>query len=188
MNNEHTHIYSAEKSSNLESRWRSILQNPDKILSPFIKKDMTVVDLGCGPGFFTIPIRSLTGKNGKIIAIDVQEEMLEILQRKISTLAVTNIEMINSSYQPFDSVNTVDFILAAYVIHELRNKKEWIQKLYTSLKNGGQLLIIEPSIVVSKKDFKQTKELVLATGFELIKKPRVLFSKAILVRKGYNGD
>ena len=144
---------------------------------------MTVVDLGCGPGFFTLPMAELTDKNGKVIAIDVQAKMLENLQKKITALSVTNIEIINSSYQTFETINKVDFILAAYVIHELPNKKEWLKTLYNSLKKGGHLLVIEPNFVVTKKDFIQTRELVLDTGFELIKKPCVLFSKVILAKK-----
>ena len=183
MNNKDTHVYSAEKSSNLDSSLRNIIQNPYKILKPFIKRGMTVVDLGCGPGFFTLPMAELTDKEGKVIAIDIQAKMLENLQEKITASGVTNIEIINSADQTFEAINKVDFILAAYVIHELPNRKEWLNTLYNSLKKGGLLLVIEPNVVVSRNDFIQTKELVLDTGFELIKKPCVLFSKVILAKK-----
>ena len=183
MNNENTHIYSADKASSLDGKFRKLIQNPYKILKPFIKEGMAVVDLGCGPGFFTFPMAELAGKTGNIIAIDVQEKMLKIVQEKIVAQKVVNIEILNSSYKKFNAVNKVDFVLAAYVIHELPNKKEWIKRLYSGLKKGGHLLVIEPNLVVSKKEFKLAKELVLDAGFEFIKKPQVLFSKVILAKK-----
>ncbi|MBL4708161.1 MAG: class I SAM-dependent methyltransferase [Flavobacteriales bacterium] len=121
MNNDNIHTYSAEKSSKLDNRFRRLLQNPHKILSPFISKGMTIVDLGCSPGFFTIPMAEITRENGQVIAVDIQAEMLDILQRKLSVQNVNNVKLINSSNQSFNKKK--DFVLCAYVIHELPNKK-----------------------------------------------------------------
>lgn len=60
----------------LDNSIRKWLQNPQKILSPYIKEGMTVLDLGCGPGFFSVPMAKMVGKSGRVIACDLQEGML----------------------------------------------------------------------------------------------------------------
>jgi ubiquinone/menaquinone biosynthesis C-methylase UbiE len=69
--NESQHVYAAEKSSHLDSWVRKILQPPGKTLMRHVRAGMTVLDLGCGTGFFTIPMGSLVGTNGQVIAVDV---------------------------------------------------------------------------------------------------------------------
>jgi ubiquinone/menaquinone biosynthesis C-methylase UbiE len=59
------------------------LQNPRKILGPYIKEGMTVLDVGCGPGFFSIELAQMVGKSGRVIASDLQEGMLRKLREKI---------------------------------------------------------------------------------------------------------
>jgi ubiquinone/menaquinone biosynthesis C-methylase UbiE len=67
----------------LDNRVRRWVQDPRKILSPYIKEGMTVLDIGCGPGFFTVDIARLVGKSGRVIAADLQEGMLRRLKEKI---------------------------------------------------------------------------------------------------------
>ena len=54
---------------------RRLLEEPEKLIGPFVKEGMTVVDYGCGMGFFTLPMARLVGPGGKVIAVDVQEKM-----------------------------------------------------------------------------------------------------------------
>jgi ubiquinone/menaquinone biosynthesis C-methylase UbiE len=61
----------------LDNKIRRWLQNPRKILAPYIQEGMTVLDIGCGPGFFSIEMAQLVGKSGKVFAADLQEGMLQ---------------------------------------------------------------------------------------------------------------
>ena len=70
-------------SGSLDNSIRRWLQNPRKILGPYIKEGMTVLDVGCGPGFFTIEMARMVGKSGRIIAADMQEGMLQKVKEKI---------------------------------------------------------------------------------------------------------
>ena len=72
-----------EIAGGLDNSIRRLLQNPRRILSPFIRKGMTVLDLGCGPGFFSIEIAQMLNNSGKVIAADLQMGMLEKLKQKI---------------------------------------------------------------------------------------------------------
>lgn len=70
-------ICPAERAGTLENPRRKFLQNPYKILKPYITTDTIVLDIGCGPDFFTIEIaKMLEGGKGKVIAADVQEEII----------------------------------------------------------------------------------------------------------------
>ena len=70
-------------SGSLDNSIRRWLQNPRKILGPYIKEGMTVLDVGCGPGFFTIEMARMVGKSGRAIAADMQEGMLQKVKEKI---------------------------------------------------------------------------------------------------------
>ncbi len=77
----------------LDNRIRRIFQEPEKILGPYVKKGMTVVDLGCGPGYFSISLATMVGNSGKVIAADLQERMLK-------KVVLFNIVWVNSVYLP----------------------------------------------------------------------------------------
>ena len=66
-------------------RW---LQDPDKILSPYISEGMTVLDVGPGMGFFTIPAARMVGNSGRVIAVDLQEKMLKSLVKRAEKAGV----------------------------------------------------------------------------------------------------
>ena len=72
-----------EIAGGLDNFVRRLLQNPQKLLRPHIREGMTVLDLGCGPGFFSIEIAKLLNNSGKVIAADLQEGMLDKLRKKI---------------------------------------------------------------------------------------------------------
>ena len=59
---------------------RKLFQDPYEILSPYVKQGFTVIDIGPGMGYFTIPLLKLVGKDGKVIAVDIQEKMLAAIK------------------------------------------------------------------------------------------------------------
>jgi ubiquinone/menaquinone biosynthesis C-methylase UbiE len=76
-------VCSVERAGSLDNRIRRWIQDPQKILRPYIEEGMTVLDLGCGPGHFSIALAQMVGKSGRVIAADLQEEMLQKLRDKI---------------------------------------------------------------------------------------------------------
>jgi len=82
-NEKNKRICPVEYAGGLDNSVRRLLQNPRKILKPYIHQGMTVLDLGCGPGFFSIEIAKMLKDTGKVIAADLQEGMLEKVNKKI---------------------------------------------------------------------------------------------------------
>jgi ubiquinone/menaquinone biosynthesis C-methylase UbiE len=73
MNQKKPHVCPVENSGALDNRLRKLFQNPRRLLKPYIQTGMTVLEVGCGPGFFTLDIAEMVGESGKIIAADVQD-------------------------------------------------------------------------------------------------------------------
>jgi ubiquinone/menaquinone biosynthesis C-methylase UbiE len=165
----------------LDNSIRRFLQNPEKILKPFISKGMTVLDLGCGPGFFSLEIAKLLQNSGKVIAADLQEGMLEIVRRKIAGLELEQrIELHKCADTKIGISEQVDFILAFYMIHEVQNQDVFFEELKSMLKPGGKIYIIEPWFHVTRNAFEVMVGKVKNIGLEIIERPKVLFSRAVL--------
>ena len=170
-----------EKAGSLDNRFRKLIQNPNKILAPYIKNNMTVLDFGCGPGFFTIEIAKILGQSGKVIAIDIQDGMLEKIRKKIKgTSLEQNIEL-HKYYDRIDITEKIDFIIAFYVIHEVQNKDKLFEELKSILKPNGKILIVEPKFHVSKKSFENMTKKLENINFEIFNKPKIFFSRSVLL-------
>lgn len=116
-----TDLHSMEKANALESRLRFILQNPRRILKRYIYPGMTVLDLGCGTGYFTLEIAKLLEKRGKVIAADVQKGMLDKLMHKLAYSELQNqIQFHNNQERTLSLTEKVDFIFAFYAFHEMK--------------------------------------------------------------------
>jgi ubiquinone/menaquinone biosynthesis C-methylase UbiE len=61
---------------------RRLLQKPEKIVSPYLRNGMTVLEIGPGMGFFTLPMARIVGASGRIICVDIQEKMIAGLMRR----------------------------------------------------------------------------------------------------------
>jgi ubiquinone/menaquinone biosynthesis C-methylase UbiE len=171
-----------EKAGGLDHSFRKLLQNPSKILKPYIKEDMTILDFGCGPGFFSIEMAKML-TNGKVIAADLQEGMLNIVKKKTQGTSLANKIQLHKTKS--DSINLdtkVDFILAFYVVHEVPDPKLLFQEFKDLLKPDAQVLIIEPKFHVKKDDFADMIEILQDLDYKILDKPKVFFSRSILLQ------
>jgi len=171
-----------ELAGGLDNSIRRLIQNPQKILSPFISEGITVLDLGCGPGFFSIEIAKMVGDSGKVIAADLQEGMLEKVKHKIKgTYLEKRIKIHKCESQNTGVSEKVDFVLCFYMIHEAPDVDNLFKELKSILKPNGKILIIEPKFHVSKKAFTEMINKIRKIKLEIIGAPKVFYSRTVLL-------
>ncbi len=178
-----THIFSAQKADTLDSKIRRLLQNPFKILTPYVSEGMTVLDYGCGNGYFSIPLSKMAGNSGKVYSVDIQKEMLDKLETKLASLSISNITTVNIGNEKLNLPVLLDFAIVVYVVHEIQDKISFFKELFALLKPQGKLLIIEPDFIVSRRNFKKTLEIAKQVGFIEYKNLNLLFSKSRILMK-----
>lgn len=177
-----------EMAGSLDSRFRRWVQSPRKILGPYIKEGMTVLDYGCGPGYFTLDMALMVGQSGRVIAADLQEGMLRKLKNKVQGTELE--ERITLHKCEGDRINLsekVDFVLAFYMIHEIPEPEVLFKEIGTILKPAGQFLIVEPPFHVSKKGFEETIRKAQEVDLKPLQRPKVFLSKAVVLELGSNG-
>jgi ubiquinone/menaquinone biosynthesis C-methylase UbiE len=136
------HIFDPENVAILEIEERKIWQNPENILNMSrIESSFVAADLGCGSGFFTIP---LSKKVRKVYGIDVQEKMLEFLEEKIRKLRIRNIEPLLSTGNeiPLEN-NSIDFLISMNTLHEFDDKERMVEEIRRVLKQERSILIAD---------------------------------------------
>lgn len=184
MANCSTDVCSYKRAWALDTWVRNYIHSPYKIFGDYIKEGQTALDLGCGPGFFSLAMAKMVGEKGRVISVDIQEEMLQMLRDK-SERAGLKSRIIPHKSQP-DKIGVpemVDFALAFYMVHEVPDKKSFLSEVVSHLKPDGKLLIVEPKFHVSKPDFDSTLKVAQSAGLKQISEPKVLFSRAALLIK-----
>jgi ubiquinone/menaquinone biosynthesis C-methylase UbiE len=167
----------------LDSNFRKFFHNPNKILKPFIKKDIIAVDIGCGPGVFSIEIAKLMEGTGKVISVDMQQGMLDIIKKNITGKSYEKSIVLHKCTQ--NSLNlkeTVDFVLMFYMVHEVPNRENLFNEVLPLINKNGLIMIVEPGLV-SKKEFNGMVDSIKEKGFEEYEKPKIPLSKGIVLKK-----
>lgn len=162
---------------------RKLIHNPKKILSRYIKEGDIAIDIGCGPGFFTIPMAELTGKTGRTIAADLQQGMLDIIKKKIKNKPIEKgIILHRTTETNLNLAIKADFALLFYMVHEVPNREELFRQVITTMKPTGTVLIIEPPVHVTKKDFEETKQAARKAGFSVEEGPKLFLDRTAILR------
>jgi predicted methyltransferase len=109
-----------------------------------IRPGMVVADVGAGSGYMTTRLSPLVGPTGKVIANDIQPQMLQIIQDKARAEHLTNVDLVLGSETDVHlPANTVDLALLVDVYHEFWHPQEMLRSIRRSLKNDGQLVFVE---------------------------------------------
>jgi ubiquinone/menaquinone biosynthesis C-methylase UbiE len=153
MSGNHHDICSVKHAGALDSRIRRWFQNPRSILAPYLREGMTVVDYGCGPGFFTLDMASLVGETGHVVAADLQQGMLDIVAGKLRQCGLEKRVELHVCGKGVALPCKADFILLFYMVHEVPDKAALFAELASSLKPDGRILVVEPPVHVSKTLF-----------------------------------
>jgi SAM-dependent methyltransferase len=164
-------------------RW---IHNPEQMLSPFVRPGMTAMDFGCGMGMFAIALAKLVGEQGRVIAIDLQQKMLDVLVKRAQRANVA--ERIHAHHCGADSIGfyeaaAVDFALAFYSVHEVSDHRRLLGEIWACLRPSGQMLLIEPKMHVAAHDFENMVSLAEELGFGQDQRPRIRLSRAVVLHR-----
>ena len=111
-------ICPVERAGSLDNRFRRWFQNPRKILGPYLKEGMTALDVGCGPGFFSLDMARMAGTTGRVIAADLQNAMLDKIRVKIKGTELEKRITLHTCEKDKISISEkVDFVLLFYMVH-----------------------------------------------------------------------
>ncbi len=141
------------------------------------------MDIGPGIGYFTMPLAEMVGNSGRVIAVDIQQEMLSAIKKRAKRRGMQErIDLKLSSPDSLGVKTKVDFILAFWMVHEVSDKPRFFSQVHSLLKNKGKFLIVEPKFHVTKKKFTESVRLALNAGFVLDDSPQISLSKSALFR------
>ncbi len=175
-------ICPVERAGVLDFGFRRLLQNPGKMLGPYIREGMTALDLGCGPGFFTLEMARRVGDSGKVIAADLQEGMLDRLKAKIKNTALASrIRFHRCLPDRIGLAEKCDFVLVFYMLHEVPDQARFLAEIRSMLKPGGRVLLAEPKWHVTHKEFLYAIAVMEQAGFMVPERPEIRFSRTVVL-------
>ena len=171
----------------LASPFRKLLQNPQKILGPYVRPGMKVLDIGCAMGFFSLPLARMVGSGGKVICVDVQAKMTASLTKRAKKSGLS--DRIEARVCPGNSLGMedlkekIDFAIASAVVHEVPDAASFFSEVHAAMKPGGRVLVAEPRGHVSEDDFETTVSTAERAGFRVVDRPKMGRSRAVLLGK-----
>lgn len=155
---------------------RQWMQDPDRLVAPYVAPGMLVLEPGPGMGFFTLPLAKRIG-SGRVVAVDVQAKMLENLRRRAQKAGLAQrIETrlaLPQSLGVQDLNRQVDFVLAVAVVHELPSAETFFREAGATLKPGGRLLLAEPAGHVKQPIFDEELAFAVSSGLTITGRPTI---------------
>lgn len=160
-------------------RW---LHNPDRILAPLVGPNMRVMDFGCGMGLFTIAAARLVGPGGQVTAVDLQQQMLDVLGKRAARVGLRErVRTHRCEAHSIKLAETFDFALAFYSAHETPDQRHLLGELHACLEPSGRLLVVEPRGHVTAGAFRKMLDQARDAGFRELERPAVRLSHAVLL-------
>ncbi len=176
----------------LVSPLRRLLEKPEEVLAPHVESGVTAMDIGCGMGFFSLPLAELVGPSGRVICVDLQERMISSLRKRASRAGLADRIQTRvcsaSSLGTQDLEGKVDFVLTFAVVHEVPDAAGLLTQIRDVLVPGGRLLIAEPSGHVSKEALEETVAAAERAGLSVVDRPAIKRSRAVLLEKPFAGN
>jgi ubiquinone/menaquinone biosynthesis C-methylase UbiE len=153
----------------LASPVRRLLENPERMLRPFVRPGMTVLEPGSGMGFFSLPLARLVGADGRVVCVDLQRRMIDGLRRRARKAGV--LDRVETAVCSSDNLGIgawagrIDLALVIHVIHEVPDADRFLRQIHAALRPGGRLVVIEPKGHVTPEQFEETLAAAEAVGF-----------------------
>ncbi len=152
-----------------------------------MEKGMTVLDIGSGMGYFSLPAASMIGRKGKVICIDLQEKMIASLNKRAEKASLSEIietRICGTGSLTIDDLDgKIDFAMAFALVHEVPDKDRLFQEINKSLKYGGKLLLAEPKGHVLNDEFSHAISTAQHENFDVLNYPAITRTHAVILQK-----
>lgn len=166
---------------------RRFIHDPARLLAPYVREGMTVLEPGPGMGYFTIELARLVGACGRVVTIDIQPQMLKRLRKRVGKAGL--LARIETRLAPPESLGVgdlagkVDFTLAFALVHEMPSAERFFAEVAAASKPGALLLLAEPRGHVKAEDFEGELSFASQAGLEVVERPVVSRSLAAMLRR-----
>lgn len=179
------HVFPWWKGFKLLNPKRAARHPAAAILSPYLRSGMIVADIGCGMGYFSIPLARLVGKEGRVHCIDLQKPMLAALSWRAAVRGlgkrISTRKCSPDSLDVADLSGAVDFALAFNVAHETPEGHPFLSELAAILKPGGRALLCEPTFRVTEQEFAALLGNAERSGFTTESGPEITGERSALL-------
>jgi len=171
----------------LASPVRRWWQDLGSILSPYVREGQVVLEPGPGMGFFTLDLARRVGPSGRVVAVELQPKMLEVLKRRAAKAGLQ--ERIDARLASAETMgigglgNVIDFTLAFAVVHEFPDAGHFFSEVSAVSKKDAVLLLAEPKGHVKESHFKSELDAAFQAGFRLTGRPDIRGSHAAVLNR-----
>lgn len=139
-------VFPLERAAALEHQSRDAWQRPDEVVALLaIVPGERIADVGCGTGYFTFRLADATGPGGRVIAVDIQQGMLDIVAARMGPAYQDRIELrLSEASRPLEPTDALDLVFCANTLHEVDDAEQqrFVERLAAGLRPGGRLALI----------------------------------------------
>jgi ubiquinone/menaquinone biosynthesis C-methylase UbiE len=171
MSDKENRVCPASQAWMLDNPIRRLFQKPRRIVAEFVGPGYRVIDIGCGPGYFSLAMAGMVGPAGRVLAVDLQPEMLRRIERKMRRRGLDGIIKTHACQADTLAIppatEPFDFALLYYMIHETPDPENLLRELYPFLKKGGKMLIVDPVFHVKEEQFGQVIQKAREIGYQV---------------------
>jgi cyclopropane fatty-acyl-phospholipid synthase-like methyltransferase len=166
---------------------RYLFETPTRLLRGYVTDGMTVLDIGCGAGYYSLGMARSVGPKGRVIAVDVDAEAITALRRKAERAGLSERIETRVCSEHGLGINglkgQVDFALAVYVLHHAGDVNTLMGDVHGALRPGGTFLVVEPRHHASPADRESTEAAARRAGFALAGHPSLKRDWAVVFVK-----
>jgi len=160
---------------------RRLLHRPETLFRGLVAPGQTAVDVGCGMGHFTLGLARMVGAEGRVVAVDLQDEMLRRAER---AGLLDRIRLHRCTARSLGIAERADFVVASWMVHEVPDRAAFLVEVAAFMKPGARLFVAEPRGHVSEAEVESTVALAAEAGLRVERRPPMAVSRAVVFVKG----
>lgn len=163
---------------------RRLVHPPEKLFNGLVSPGATALDIGCGMGHFSLGLARMVGPEGRVIAVDLQPQMLARVRRRAERAGLGDrIRLHHAGAASLELDVRADFVVSSWMVHEVGDRSAFVREVFGLMKPGALWFVAEPKGHVPEEDFERTVALAVEAGLRIESRPHVVFSRAAVFAK-----